>query len=166
MTELYWVDGPWPGKLTISSRPRGGDWLSDEVADWHRAGVDVVLSLLTSDEEDSLDLKQEAALASGQGMKFISFPIPDRQAPASPSELASVLENINFSLSSGKNVLIHCRQGVGRSGLVAACLLVTKGWEPAATVKHLSSVRRVPIPETSQQRQWLDHFTAVLAGTK
>lgn len=44
-TELHWVDGPWPGKLAIGSRPRGGDWLADEVADWHRAGIEEVALL-------------------------------------------------------------------------------------------------------------------------
>jgi len=46
-TELYWVGGPWPGKLALASRPRGGDWVEDEMADWRRAGIDTVLSLLT-----------------------------------------------------------------------------------------------------------------------
>ena len=60
-------------------------------------------------------------------MDFVSFPIPDRQAPTSDSELAVALEKVDASLSSGKNVVIHCRQGIGRTGLVAACLLVSKG---------------------------------------
>src|SRR5436309_9794359 len=35
---LYWINDPWPGKLALAARPRGGDWLPDEVADWKRAG--------------------------------------------------------------------------------------------------------------------------------
>ena len=31
-TSLYWIDGPWKGKLALSGRPRGGDWLKDETA--------------------------------------------------------------------------------------------------------------------------------------
>ena len=50
-TELYWVDGPWLGKLALAARPRGGDWLEDEMANWRRAGIDTVLSLLTPEEE-------------------------------------------------------------------------------------------------------------------
>jgi protein-tyrosine phosphatase len=165
-TELHWVDGPWPGKLAIGPRPRGGDWLADEVADWSRAGIGGVVSLLTSDEEESLDLKKEAATVDRQGMSFISFPIPDRQVPGSRAALASTLERINNDLSSGKSVLIHCRQGIGRTGLVAACLLVAKGWNPSAAVEHLSSARGVPIPETTEQRSWIDHYAAILAGTK
>ena len=165
-TELHWVDGPWPGKLAIGPRPRGGDWLADEVADWNRAGVGAVVSLLTPDEEESLDLKQEAATVKRQDMSFVSFPIPDRQVPSSRAALASTLERINTDLSSGKNVLIHCRQGIGRTGLVAACLLVGKGWNPSAAVEHLSSARGIPIPETTEQRSWIDHYAAILAGTK
>jgi len=56
-TNLYWADGPWPGKLALAARPRGGDWLEDEIAAWRKAGADTVLSLLTPDEEQDLDLK-------------------------------------------------------------------------------------------------------------
>ena len=127
--DLYWVGGPWLRKLAIGSRPRGGDWLEDEVSGWRLAGIDAVLSLLTPDEEDSLDLKKESALVRKRGMSFASFPIPDRQVPSSPTELSATLDKLNAALSSGKNVLIHCRQGTGRTGLVAAYMLVSKGWD-------------------------------------
>jgi hypothetical protein len=47
-TNLYWVDGPWTGKLALAARPRGGDWLEDEIANWEREEVDAVLSLSLS----------------------------------------------------------------------------------------------------------------------
>lgn len=50
--KFYPVSGPWPGKLLLSSRPRGGDWLEDVVAAW----IDTVVSLLTDDEEQELNL--------------------------------------------------------------------------------------------------------------
>jgi protein-tyrosine phosphatase len=165
-TELHWVSGPWSGKLALAPRPRGGDWLEDELAAWRLEGVDEVVSLLTSDEEESLDLEKEPSLVKEQGMKFVSFPIVDRQVPGSQSELTGMLEKLNADLSSGKNVLIHCRQGVGRTGLVAACLLVTKGWDPAKAVEQISSSRGVSVPETGEQRRWIDHYAAVLAGTE
>jgi len=43
--------GFWPGRLGIAARPRGGDWLIDELRSWRKAGVHVVVSLLTPDEE-------------------------------------------------------------------------------------------------------------------
>lgn len=165
-TELHWVDGPWPGKLALASRPRGGDWLEDEMAEWRRAGVDTVLSLLTPEEELDLDLKIEAREVTARGMKFASLPIPDRQVPNSEAEVSAALDRLDADLAAGKNVVIHCRQGIGRTGLVAACLLVTKGMNPEAAVKRLSAARGVPVPETAEQRRWIDHYAAVLAGTK
>jgi len=165
-TELHWVDGPWPGKLAMAARPRAGDWLEEELARWRRAGVDAVVSLLTPDEEQSLDLNKEAEFVKAQDMDFISFPIPDRQVPDSQAALAGTLEKINADLSSGKNVLIHCRQGIGRTGLVAACLLITKGWDRTMAVERVSAARGFPIPETAEQRRWIDHYAASLAGAK
>jgi len=163
---FYWVDGPWLGRLAIGARPRGGDWLEDEVSAWRLAGIDAVLSLLTRDEEDNLDLKKEAALVRKHEISFLSFPIPDRQVPSSPTELAAMLDKLIAALSSGQDVLIHCRQGIGRTGLVAACMLVSKGWGSSTAVKHLSAPREVPVPETPEQRNWIDHYAAVLAGTR
>ena len=165
-TELQWVRGPWAGKLALAPRPRGGDWLVDELAAWRDVGVDEVVSLLTSDEEKNLDLEKEPIAVQEQGMKFVSFPILDRQVPGSQSELTGLLEKLNADLTSGKNVLIHCRQGVGRTGLLAACLLVTKGWDPARAVEQVSAARGIPVPETREQRRWIDHYAAVLAGTE
>ena len=45
-TKVFWVDGPWRGRLGILPRPRGGDWLRDETMAWREAGLDVVVSLL------------------------------------------------------------------------------------------------------------------------
>ncbi|MCC6363579.1 MAG: hypothetical protein IT165_08635 [Bryobacterales bacterium] len=55
-TRLYWIDGPWRGKLAMAARPRGGDWLDDEMESWRRAGIDTVFSLLTGEEERDLDV--------------------------------------------------------------------------------------------------------------
>ncbi len=164
--ELYWLDGPWRGRLALAARPRGGDWLRDDVANWKRAGIDTVLSLLTPDEEKDLDLRGEAAQAKSQGMEFDSFPIPDRQTPKSEAKLTGLLEKVNRTLTEGKNVVVHCRQGIGRSGLVAACLLVRCGMSPGAAVELVSGARGESVPETSEQRNWIDHYAAALTSTK
>jgi protein-tyrosine phosphatase len=161
-TRLYWLDEVWPGRVALSARPRGGDWLSDEITDWKSAGVSTVLSLLEAHEERDLDLRAEGAEVRAEGLEFLSLPIPDRQIPKSVDEgkLADTIEKLSRTLSAGKNVLVHCRQGVGRSGLVAACLLVRRGLTPGAAVEMVSSARGVSIPETNEQRDWIDHYAA------
>lgn len=165
-TELHWVAGPWPGRLALAARPRGDDWLADEMSGWRRAGIDAVISLLVSEEEEDLGLNAERREAESRGMDFLSFPIPDRQVPDSEAAMASILEALDAALASGKNLLVHCRQGVGRTGLVAACLLVAKGFSPEDAVARLSAARGESIPETPEQRRWIDRYAASFAGAR
>ena len=165
-TELYWVDGPWPGKLALAARPRGGEWLRDELENWRRAGVHTVFSLLTPEEEQDLDLLHEDRETRAHDMTFRSFPIPDRQVPDSETKLAKVLAKVDKELASGRNVVLHCRQGIGRSGLVAACFLVTKGLDAGAAIKRLSAARGAPVPETAEQRRWIDHYASTFANLR
>jgi protein-tyrosine phosphatase len=165
-TKLYWITGPWPGRLAMASRPRGGDWLEDEMHGWQSAGIDTVLSLLTPDEEEALDLTAESRVAEHEGLKFLSLPIPDRRVPSSPSEVAPVLDALNAELLAGKNAVVHCRQGVGRSGMIAACLLVMRGTDPGSAVVELERVRGTSVPETVEQRRWIDLFASSLTQVK
>lgn len=162
-TELHWVDGPWPGKLALAARPRGSDWLPDEMESWQRSGVDTVLSLLTPDEEQNLNLIEEEREARAHGMRFLSHPIPDRQVPESEVSLGKTLEKLDTELASGRNVVLHCRQGIGRAGLVAACLLVRNGLEAQLVIARLSAARGVEIPETTEQRRWIDQYGSMLS---
>jgi protein-tyrosine phosphatase len=159
-TKLHWVDGPWPGKLALAARPRGGEWLQDEITAWSQAGVNTVFSLLTPEEEEDLDIAQESAQAQAHGMTFLSFPILDRQVPDDETSLTKALEKLEGELAAGRNVVLHCRQGIGRTGLVAACLFLTKGWDSETAVKLLSAARGTAVPETAEQRRWIDHYAA------
>jgi protein-tyrosine phosphatase len=165
-TELHWVEGPWAGRLAVASRPRGGDWLPEELTRWRQAGLDAVLSLLTPEEEGELDLRDEEPEVKGAGMKFLSLPIPDRQVPGSETELTATIDELDAILSSGKNVAVHCRQGIGRTGLVAACLLMTKGLSSDAAIRRVTAARSLEIPETAEQLQWINRYANVSAGAK
>ncbi len=162
----YWVEGPWPGKLALAARPCGGEWLVEEIASWQREGVNTVFSLLTPEEERDLDIVNEAAEAHSHGLRFLSFPILDRQVPASEREFALALEDLGGELAAGRNVVLHCRQGIGRTGLVAACLLLTKGLDSETAISRLSSARRLDIPETLEQRRWIEHYATSFVGAK
>ena len=113
-TEPFWIGGPWTGRLAILLRPRGGDWLEDEVRSWRQAGLDAVVSLLTPDEIANFDLVHEADLCEATGIRFLSFPIADRGSPSSGPATLTFVESLEKYLADGKNVGLHCRQGVFR----------------------------------------------------
>lgn len=158
--DLFWISGPWRGRLAISTRPRGGDWLEDEVQGWKRAGVDVVVSLLEPTEEEALQLGEEAQLTESKGLRFVHFPIPDRGVPDSPAVAVALLRELVFDLEQGKQVAIHCRQGIGRSGLIAAGALVMAGVPAEIALHAVSSARGLATPETPEQRSWVERLPA------
>ena len=158
--DVYWIDGPWPGKLAILARPRGDDWLEDEVSGWKDAGLNVVVSLLTPGEDSELGLVDERKLAQQHGLTFINFPIGDYSVPTSTSEVRQLASKLAESMTRGHNVGIHCRQGIGRSSLVAACVLVTSGESTETAFQQISMARGRPVPDTSEQRNWVAAFTS------
>jgi len=163
---IFWVSGMPKGRLGILLRPRGGDWLGDEIEAWHQAGVGMVVSLLEPDEAAQLALEDEASAATARGIAFRPLPIPDRGVPASKESVAQLAREIVEALEAGRSVAVHCRQGIGRSGLVAGAVLVAMGKAPASALKAVGAARGLEVPETREQRHWLDEFAVWLATTK
>jgi protein-tyrosine phosphatase len=154
-TELYWIEGPWRGRLAIMPRPRGADWLEDEISAWKRAGIHAIVSALTEEESRELELGREKDLCSQAGIDFISFPIADRCTPSSPKTMLDLVRQLDKGLTSGKAIAIHCRQGVGRAALLAACLLVSAGLDVSAAFARIQAARGCPVPDTTEQRAWV-----------
>jgi len=157
--KLYWIDGPWPGKLAISARPRGGDWLEDDISGWQSAGVGAVVSLLTPQENEDLQLSEESRLARSHGLRFVSLPTEDRGVPPSWEDASRAIAKAMEMLLRGKNVAVHCRQGIGRSGILAAALLIKSGSTPGDALIQISGARGVSVPETSEQMAWIQEFS-------
>ena len=158
--DVYWINGPWPGKLAILARPRGEDWLEDEVVGWKDAGVDVVVSMLTPEENYELGLIDERKLVERHGLTFINFPIGDYSVPTSKNEVRQLVSQLEESLTHGKSVGVHCRQGIGRSSLVAACVLVMSGETPETAFQKITTARGKPVPDTPEQKNWVSAFAS------
>lgn len=161
--EIFRIDGPWRGKLAIVGRPRGNEWLEDEVRAWKAADINAVVSLLTPEEEHELGLEDEARLAGLSGIAFVSYPVPDRSVPPDLGGSIRLIRRIEGWLAEGKNVALHCRQGIGRSAVVAACLLVSAGLQPDAAFGRLREARGCTVPDTEEQREWVTHFSREVA---
>jgi hypothetical protein len=80
---IYWISGVEFGRLGIMARPRGGDWLEDEIRSLKMDSVDALVSLLEHEEVLELDIEREQALCEGDDISYLSFPIRDRDVPRS-----------------------------------------------------------------------------------
>lgn len=163
--KLYWIENSSPGRLAISARPRGGDWLEDEIEGWRKQGVDVVVSLLTPSENEELNLKDEARLSKARDIHFFSFPIEDRGVPPSSAKVEQLVMQLGSKIQQGKNVAVHCRQGIGRSSLISAALLMAAGEDIEQALNAISKARDLEVPETAEQRKWLDQYAKTHATT-
>jgi len=146
--------------LAIMPRPRAGDWLEDEIEKWKREGLATIVSLLEPAEIAELELGTESSLCASRGIEFHSFPIPDRGVPASAAAFDSFLAPLVRNLRGGAAVGVHCRAGIGRAGLTAACILVRAGIPYPLAFPAISRARRVKVPDTEQQELWVQKFAA------
>jgi protein-tyrosine phosphatase len=140
------------------ARPRAGDWLFDEVMGWRVEGIDTVVSLLQADEVRDLGLEPEGDLCLDQLIDFISFPIPDRGVPSSIPDAKALIQSLAERVRDGRIVAVHCRAGIGRSSLVAACILVDLGIEPERGWVMIERARGLAVPDTEEQVRWLGAF--------
>lgn len=164
--QVYWVPGPWPGRLGILPRPSGGDWLVDEVRSWKAAGLDIVISLLTPEEVSEYKLQEEEARAREEGLEIHVFPIPDYGVPSSREALADLVGRLERALKSGKNVGVHCFQGIGRSPLLVASVLVSAGEDPNEAFRRIEKARGRPVPDTAEQREWVARMASAAPAAK
>jgi protein-tyrosine phosphatase len=157
---MYLVPRSGPGRLSTMARPRGNDWLDDEINGLREAEVNVLVSMLTPAEVNELDLEGESDAAKRAGFEFISCPTPDRGVPAT-REFRFLLDQLGAALSRGQNIVVHCRAGIGRSSLVAAGLLISEGMSGRDAWEAVSAARGLQVPDTEEQRIWL---LKVMAG--
>lgn len=149
-----------PGRLSTMARPRGGEWLYDELEALRAVGSDIVVSMLTATEARELDLGAEADAVTAAGMEFLSLPTPDRGTPY-VSDFLTLLNKLGRALQADKHVVVHCRMGIGRSSLVAAGLLVAEGVSQTTAWETVTRARGLDVPDTAEQKSWL---AAVMAS--
>jgi protein-tyrosine phosphatase len=161
---IYWLDLREPWRLAIMPRPRAGDWLADEVAGWKAEGVDIVVSLLEEHEIVEIGLEPLSASCRSAGIEFVSFPIPDRGVPESMPETARLVHRLSDALAARKAVAVHCRAGIGRSALIAACVLGCNRYDVDSALDAIAKARGVHVPDTDAQHAWVSAFLAKIAG--
>jgi protein-tyrosine phosphatase len=154
--EIYLVAGDLPGRLFIMPCPSGTE-LKRDVDAYRVRGVDTLLSMLAVDEAAQLGLSDEQAVCEDAGITFVSFPIIDFGLP-DPDLFVALIQRIVDLLRAGDSVAVHCRAGIGRSGMVTAATLIALGYEVSKAVARVSASRGVSIPDTAEQGKFLAEF--------
>ena len=153
---FFHVHSVGPASLSIVLRPRGGDWLADDVRTLSRTGVRVLVSMLTPDEDEELELVTEGACCKAVHIEFLSVPVPDLGIPKVLEPFESAVTKVLQALQRRRSVAVHCRQSIGRSGMFTCATLVALGFPIDKAIATASRARGLPVPETPQQRLWLE----------
>ena len=134
-----------PGKHGDSLN--GAPWARDldtdlrALRDW---GASLILTLIEPHEFGLLRVPDLGARVAAQGMSWAHLPIRDVDVPAAPfrSGWPAVRADLLSRLDARERVVVHCRGGLGRAGLVAALLLIETGLPAEAAIRTVRAARR------------------------
>jgi ADP-ribosyl-[dinitrogen reductase] hydrolase len=123
----------------------------DAIRDW---GAAAVVTLVESHELALLRVEGLGEAVVRRGMRWFHFPIADVSTPDGDFERRWAVEGeeLRALLRGGRDVLVHCRGGLGRAGTIGARLLVELGMEPAEAIRQVRSVRPGAIETSAQER--------------
>ncbi len=161
---MFKIESIGEGFIAIMAYPGVDGNAASAIASLARDGVRQVVSLLEPGEARALGLETEVQLVEAESMKFVSFPIPDMGLPASLDDFAGLARDLKHQVEAGENTLVHCRGGIGRSGLLAAAVLSCCGVEARQACEQVTRIRGLRSPETTQQWEWLSAHQATVAG--
>ncbi len=121
------------------------------IRDW---GAVVVVSLIETSEFELLDVLDLPSVVEEHGMHWAHLPIVDVSVPNQRFEArwAVAGAELRTVLRRGGRVLLHCRGGLGRAGMIAARLLVELGSDPDAAIHAVRRARPGAIETPEQER--------------
>lgn len=88
--------------------------------------------------------------ARRQGVRTLWFPIPDGLPPLSMAASCVLVRELVGELTAGRRVIVHCYAGLGRSGTIAACVMVALGATAERAVDRVRAVRPGAIASEGQ----------------
>ena len=164
-----WLTVPGPGRvgLTIAPGKRSARWHRDLEADLAvLAGHDVqhLLTLIEDHELVSVQIPDLVPAAARLGIDVERLPIVDVHVPGSVAEVRALCLRLRARMEAGRATVIHCMGGLGRTGTIAGCLLVSCGVPLDDVFARLRAARGPSCPETEAQRSFIRDFAELLAG--
>lgn len=156
-SNIYWINHPNLKQNSIGTmaRPRGGDWLEDEIRWLKIKKVDCLVSLLESSEIWELELQKEKELCEKYDIEFINFPIKDIHIPKEENNFIELAKQLASKIAIKKNVVVHCRMGIGRSSILVASIMICLGFDKNTVFNIIEKYRKLSVPDTKEQKEWI-----------
>lgn len=160
----YWV---LPGRVLAGEYPGGKNSQATRarLQCLMEAGIECFLDLTEPGELKSYDTQLPFSV------EYLRKPIKDHGIPAQRIHMAEILDCLHDTLASGRGVYIHCRAGIGRTGMVVGCFLVERGRSGDDALDELNRLWHQSersqtwgsIPETDQQIQFVRSWKVTAA---
>jgi protein-tyrosine phosphatase len=159
-----------PGRLGMTFAPGmrttslSGRWERDLATDLRGLKEEhethVLVSLMEDHEYHGYRIPELLERDKVWGIEILRFAIEDMGVPreAESERFEGFVQDVVKRLEQGQNVVVHCRGGLGRTGTVAACVLVALGRHTAD--KAITAVRtaRKGTVQTREQEDFVRLF--------
>jgi len=146
-----------PGKKQTDAL--SGTWnrsLDDDMEAIKAFGAAALVTLMPDSELQSLRVSpdQIRRKASELGVEWYQLPIPDAGIPGEGFEHLWVDAGMRLRalLKDGRNIVIHCKGGLGRTGTIAARLLIEFGMDPRTAMQSVRNARPGAVENRLQEQ--------------
>ncbi|OED39039.1 hypothetical protein AB833_15955 [Chromatiales bacterium (ex Bugula neritina AB1)] len=133
--------------------------LKRDILAYQEWGASGVVTLNETEELAALGLEDLSHQLIASGFWWRNLPIVDMNVPAADFEQIWQVEGrqICASLAAGEKIILHCLAGLGRTGMMAARLLVDMGMAPERAIHEVRRVRPRAI-QTTPQEEYVHQF--------
>ena len=165
LANCYWVV---PGKLLAGEYPGGAspETTRERLKRLTEAGIAVFIDLTQPGELPPYEAELPA------GVDYVRKPIPDHGVPEARGHMAEIVGSLRKALDSPRPVYLHCRAGIGRTGMVAGCFLAEQGLGGEGALTELNrlwqqsgrSALWPSVPETDAQVEYVRGWARLAAA--
>jgi hypothetical protein len=152
----YWA---LPGLLLAGEHPTGStpEATRRRLSTLLATGIECFLDLTHPSEIDAYDE------ALPFHIEYLRKPIRDHGLPEKREHMMEILDCLHDALGSGRPAYVHCRAGIGRTGMVVGCLLVERGLSGEEALDELARLWQQSerskvwpsVPETDAQTDYI-----------
>ncbi len=138
-----------------------GSPIDEALADLKAAGADALVTVMPEGELADNNASNIEQLCQEAGLVWFHLPVADDAAPGEDFESRWVESQAEISrrLSEGQRIAIHCKGGSGRTGLIAASLLISQGLPLEAATQQVQALRPKALQHPVHQA-WIKQFSS------